>query len=78
MWNIFFVDTTDFCGTQYFFVLPSVSIKNIVYKEKQMYSYEVKICENLKKQMWKSESAMLFSTLWLGFLALEKSNGNKI
>ena len=36
MSNIFFVDTTFFCATQYFFVLPNESIKNIVNKEKHV------------------------------------------
>ena len=39
MWNIFFVDTTAFCATQHLFVLPNVSLKNTVNKEKQMCSH---------------------------------------
>ena len=58
--HFFFVDTTVFCATQDFFVLPNVSIKNIVNKE--------------KLRLRKSDSAMLFSTFWLDFLALKKSN----
>ena len=34
----FFVDKAVFCGTQHFFVLPNMSLKNIVNKEKQMCS----------------------------------------
>ena len=37
--TIYFVDTTVFCATQDFFMLPNVSMKNIMNEEKQMCSH---------------------------------------
>ena len=47
--DFFFVDTTVFCATQHFFVLPNVSIKNMWIKRNR--------CEAIKK-IWKPHAVL--------------------